>query len=196
MEILNLSPKISSLIIKKAIKTIKEGGTIVFPTDTVYGLMADAADKKAVAKVFKIKNRKKIKPLPIFVNNLGTAKKLAIIDKKQEKFLRLVWPGKTTVVLKRKKRRKLYGAGKETIALRIPKYKLILELIEKIDKPLTGTSANVSGKPATSKIKEILKQFQNERSQPDLIISAGNLKPAKPSTIIDLTGPKPKILRK
>ena len=76
--------------------------------------------------------------------------------KSQEKFLKSVWPGKVTVVLKRKKRKKIYGVDRETIALRIPNYRLINELLRKTELPLTGTSANISGQPAPTKIKEIL----------------------------------------
>ena len=130
------------------------------------------------------------------MNNLEMASKFASMDKKQKSFLKSVWPGRITVVLKRRKGRRLYGADKKTIALRIPKNKLILELIRKVGNPLTATSANVSGKPPAKCVKDILKQFQNGKYQPDTIVDAGISKSAKPSTIIDLTGSKIKILRK
>jgi len=78
------------------------------------------------------------------------------------------------------------------IGLRIPNYKLVNILLEKLNFPLTGTSANISGKPGSTKIREVLKQFENQFStrsgggQPDLILDAGNLKPSLPSTVIDL----------
>ncbi|MDP1538608.1 MAG: L-threonylcarbamoyladenylate synthase [bacterium] len=194
--------------INKIVKEIKKGKVIVCPTDTVYGLIADATNKKAVNRLFKIKKRPKTKPIPIFVKDLKMARELAKINKKQEKFLKSAWPGKVTAVLERtllrpsgfggqgKTRIRLYGVAKETIALRIPKYELLLSLAKQLNRPLTGTSANISGKLASTKIKEVLQQFQNQKHQPDLIIDIGNLKPAKPSTIIDLTGSDPKILRK
>jgi len=183
-------------IIGKAMKFIKEGRVVVLPTDTVYGLAADAANKKAVERLFKIKKRKRNKPIPIFVKDIEAAKKIAEIDKKQEKFLKKVWPGKVTAVLKKKKEQKIYGVDKKTIGLRIPKYKFITALLFKINRPLTGTSANISGKPASIKIEEALKQFENERYQPDIILDAGNLPKNKPSKVVDLTGKKIKILRK
>jgi tRNA threonylcarbamoyl adenosine modification protein (Sua5/YciO/YrdC/YwlC family) len=188
--------------INKIVEELKKGKIIVFPTDTVYGLVADASNKKAVDKVFKIKQREKTKKLPIFIENFETARKIAKISKNQEKFLKKVWPGKTTVIFKKRPGLKIYGTEEKTIALRIPDYKLINVLLEKTKIPLTGTSANISEKPASGKIKIILKQFQNQPStkfdggQPDLIIDAGNLKPSKPSTVIDLTGSRLKILRK
>lgn len=199
-KILKVTPQNFSKAIKTAIKFIKEGKVLVCPTDTVYGLIADATNKKAVDKVFKIKKRKIQKPIPIFVKDLKQAKKLAEINQNQEKFLKKVWPGKVTVVLKRKKA-KIYGVDRKTIGLRIPDYKLVNTLLKKLNLPLTGTSANISGKPASTKIKEVLKQFKNQPptkfgvGQPDLIIDAGNLPKSKPSLVLDLTTLPPKILR-
>jgi tRNA threonylcarbamoyl adenosine modification protein (Sua5/YciO/YrdC/YwlC family) len=185
-----------SMALDEIAENLRKGKVIVCPTDTVYGLVAAATDKKAVDKIFKIKKRLKTVPLPIFVDNLDEARKLAIIGEKQERFLKKVWPGKTTVVLKRKTKTKLYGVVDETIALRVPKYKLVNDLLAKARIPLIGTSANISGKPATGRIKEVLKQFQGKKFQPDLIVGAGNLERAKPSTVISLISSKPKILRK
>jgi L-threonylcarbamoyladenylate synthase len=179
-----------------AVEIMKKGKVVVCPTDTVYGLITDATNKKAIKKLFKIKRRKTSKPIPLFVKDLKAAKKIAQINKSEEQFLKKVWPGKITVVLKRKKiKKKLYGVDKRTIALRIPKYRLVNNLLRKISSPLTGTSANVSGKPATTKIKEVIEQFKNKKFQPDLIANAGNLKFSKPSMVIDLTKGF-KILRK
>lgn len=173
--------------LKKAVKAIREGKILVCPTDTVYGLVCDAANKKAVEKLFKIKKRPRGKPIPIFVRDIKMAKKLAKIDKEQELFLKQVWPGKVTVVLKSK--------NQDKIGLRIPNYKWLLGLAEQLNRPLTGTSANISGRPASTKIKEVLRQFRGQKHQPDLVINAGDLKKSKPSTVIDLTVWSPKILR-
>ena len=86
-------------------------------------------------------------------------------------------------------------AKKDTVALRIPKYGLVNELLKKTNLPLTGTSANLSGKPPSTKIKEVIRQFKNQKHQPDLIINLGNLRKSKPSTILDLRVFPPKILR-
>jgi len=190
MEILN----VSSRSIEKTVKTIKKGGVVIFPTDTVYGLLADAMNKKSVEKIFKIKKRKKEKWLPLFIEDLKSAKKVAEINKKQERFLKSVWPGKTTVVLKRKKGIKLYGVDKETIALRIPDYPLLDRILRVINKPLAQTSANISGKKPLDDVKKIINQFREIK--PDLIVSAGKLKSGKPSKVIDITGSKPKTLRR
>jgi len=191
MERLKVSPKNLDEILKKAMKVIRQGGVIVCPTDTVYGLIADAKNKKAVKKIFKIKKRKEEKPIPIFVRDLKMAKSLVLINKFQEKLLKKVWPGKVTVLLKAKKlTKKIFPksiiSSENKIGLRIPNYKIINRLLRILNRPLTGTSANISGKPPSTKIKEILKQFKNQKYKPDLILDAGNLKLSLSSTIIDL----------
>ena len=123
--------------LNKALSALKKGKVIVCPTDTVYGFLSVASDKKAVEKIFKLKRRPRSKPLPVFVNGLKMAKELAEINEKQEKTLNKYWPGKYTFVLKA-----LNGG---TIALRIPEYKFLNDLLKKINKPLAQTSANISG---------------------------------------------------
>lgn len=201
MERIKISLKNWPRIIKEVENLIKKGKVIVCPTDTVYGLIADAKNKKAVKKIFKIKKRKEEKPIPIFVRDLKMVKSLVLINKFQEKLLKKVWPGKVTVVLKAKRlTKKIFPksiiSSENKIGLRIPNYKFLNILLEKLNFPLTGTSANISGKPPSTKIKDILKQFSLTKSGgrlPDLILDAGNLKSSLPSTVVDLTNLK--ILR-
>jgi L-threonylcarbamoyladenylate synthase len=202
--VLNYPPDLSrkkssreySLFLKKLVVSLKRGQVLILPTDTVYDLVALAKNKEAVEKIFKIKKRLKTNPLPIFVENLAAAKKIAVVNQKQARFLREVWPGKVTVVLKRKTKRGLYGLAEKTIALRLPKYKLVNDLLSKIKLPLVATSANLSDWPATGKIREVLRQLQSGEIKPDLVVDAGNLEPAKPSSVIDLSGKIVKVLRR
>jgi len=183
---------------KKAIKVIKEGGVVICPTETVYGLLADAMNDEAVEKVFRIKKRPKTKAIAVFVRSIEEAKKYSLINKDQEEFLKKVWPGKVTVILKRKPNcglsKKLF-ANKKVIGLRISSSGLVNELVKEINRPLTTTSANISGKLASTKIKEVLEQFAKNKIKPDLVIDAGNLPENRPSKVIDLTNKKIKILR-
>jgi L-threonylcarbamoyladenylate synthase len=143
MEIIKVNLVNSREVIELAAKSIKEGKILVFPTDTVYGLLANATDEKVAKRVFQIKQRAEDKPLPVFVPDLKIAKEIAFINKKQEEFLRKVWPGKVTVVLKRKNNlAKIISGNQETIGLRIPDYKLVNSLLFKIELSLIGTSAN------------------------------------------------------
>ena len=190
MEIIKPSPK----ALNKAVSILKKGGVIICPTDTVYGFLADAKNKKAVEKVYKIKNRSKSKPLPVFVKDMKMAEKIARIDKNHAKTFKEFWPGKYTFVLKQKSGVKLYGVDKKTIAIRIPKYKLLNNLLKKINKPLVQTSVNISSELPMNKIKDIIEKFKYS-TEVDLIIDAGNLPKSKSSKIIDLTGKKLTRLR-
>lgn len=172
--------------IKKVIEAIKEGKVLVCPTDTVYGLICDANNKKAVERLYKIKKRPKWKPLPIFVKDIKMAKKLAYIDRRQEEFLKRVWPGAVTVVLRSRE--------KGTIGLRMPNHKFALSLAKRMG-PLAESSANISGKPTSAKIKDVLMQFKGQKYQPDLVIDAGDLRELKSSKVIDFTLKPYRVLR-
>lgn len=172
--------------LQKAAEAIKKGKILVCPTDTVYGLVCDASNKKAVDKIYLIKQRLKSKPLPIFVRSIAMAKKIAKINKIQARVLKKFWPGKITAVLNAKK------GG--TIGFRVPNNQFVLNLVRHAG-PLAETSANISGQPPTIKIKKVLEYFKGRRYGPDLAINAGDLPLAKPSTVIDLTIWPPKILR-
>jgi len=183
--------------LEESIKVIKEGGVIVFPTDTVYGLVCDTTSQKAIQKLFQIKKRDLKKPIPVFVKNIEMAKQIATISEKQERFLENVWPGKVTVVLKAKIDFPQGVLGEDkTIGLRIPDYAPLNALFNKINKPLSGTSANLAGEHSCLDINDVVAQFANEKLQPDLIIDAGTLNPSQPSTTVDLTGKELKVLRK
>jgi len=180
--------KQSQKALSEAIFVLENGGVIICPTDTVYGFLSLAENKRAVEKIYEIKKRPRSKPLPVFVKDIKMAQGLAEIAKDQEVVLKKYWPGKYTFVLNKKN-------DKGTIALRIPKYKFLNDLLKKIKKPLVQTSVNVSGQPVLTKIKEIIKIFGSKPGI-DLIIDAGDLPKSNPSTIIDLSKEDTKIIRK
>jgi len=183
---------------EKIQKFLKEGKVLVFPTDTVYGILSDATNKSAVKKILKIKKRKRDKAIPVFIFDLKLAKKIAEISSREEKFLKKIWPGKVTVVLKGSKNCNLpqiLFSKEKTIGLRIPKYSLLNKILERTKLPLTGTSANISGFSASTNLKEVLSQFKGKRFQPDVVVDAGNLKPSKPSTVIDISKKKFFLIR-
>ena len=182
--------------LEESVKVIEENGVIVFPTDTVYGLVCDATNQEAVQKLFRVKKRDLEKPIPVFVKNIEMAKQIAIINEKQESFLKKVWPGKVTVILRAKIDFSQGVLGKDkTIGLRIPNYAPLNALLNKINKPLSGTSANLAGEHSCLDINNLVAQFANEKLQPDLIVDAGRLEVSKPSTIVGLINNKLKILR-
>ncbi len=199
MKILKINPenlRDSEEAIIEAAKMMLRGGTVVFPTDTVYGLGCDATNEAAIKKIYKIKKRSEQKPLTAIVRDIAMIKKIAFLDSRLEKTIGEVVPGALTIVLEKKfNLPPILTGGKKTIALRVPDYKLTHWLSENMGRPYCGTSANISGKPATTKIGEILKYFEKAAVKPDIILDAGDLKFSEPSTILDLTQAQPKITR-
>lgn len=199
MKILKVNPenlRESREAVEEAVGIIRHGGTVIFPTDTVYGLGCDATNEEAVKRVFKIKKRANNKPVPVVISDLEIAKKLAYFNSKTEEMLLAIWPGPITVLLEKKQvLPEIVTAGQATIGLRIPDYKITHFLAAKCGVPLVATSANISDQPESNKIEAVLEQFINEPYKPDLVLNAGDLKCSEPSTILDLSKGKPTIVR-
>lgn len=195
MEIVRLDHKNLGRIVPKMVAELDNGKAIVSPTDTVYGLIADATNQEAVDRVFQIKKREKEKPIYIFVKDIAMAKEYAEISQEEE-FLKKNWPGKITAVLWGKH---MLPEGIESkdgkIGLRIPDYKLIQHILHAFGKPVTGTSANISGMPSCSDSKEVLAQFEGKEFQPDIVVDAGKLPASTPSRVIDITQTPYQVLR-
>lgn len=132
MNILKLSPE----NIEEAVRILKAGGVLEVPTDTVNGLVCDFYNEAAKEEIFRLKKRPREKILPIFISSIDEMKKIVPVSSRQEKFLKRVWPGKVTCVLK-----------KDIGGFRIPNDKFILRLLKKFRGPLSQTSANISGEP-------------------------------------------------
>ena len=182
--------------IQEAVAVLKLGGVIVYPTDTLYALGANAMEPQSIERIFKIKDRAREKPLPLAIKNIKWAKELSFIYKKEEKILNSVWPGAVTIVLPKRNIVPLeVTAGQPGVALRMPNHPFVEKLLGCFGYPLTSTSANISGEEAPRKISEIIEMFEGNYYRPDLIIDAGDLPKSEPSTILDLTSDKPKILR-
>lgn len=185
--------------INKAVSVLKKGGVVICPTDTVYGFLADATNKKAVDKIYKIKNRPKSKPLPVFVSSIKMARELAEIDGRQMKYLKKYWPGKYTFIFQRSPSeigsRMLYGVDKKTIALRIPRHAFLQRLLKKVNRPLVQTSANISGQEPLKNEEQIMTTFGKSKLV-GLILTSGKPLKGKPSKVIDLITKKRVILRK
>jgi len=178
-----------------AAKAVLKGEVIVVPTDTVYGLAADAANRKAVSKVFKVKSRKPGKPLPIFVKNIAMAKKVARISARQERVMRLSWPGKATFVVYSKGTLAQETGTLQTIGLRQPNHSFLALLLEKTGRPLTGTSANLAGKAPIGEGKRAKEVFKNRKEKPSYIFDMGKLPASSPSSVVDITKSKARTIR-
>lgn len=177
----------------KAIKALRNGQIIVYPTDTLYGLGADIFNDTAVKKIFKIKKREKNNPLSIAVANIKELEKIAVVNDKTRCLIKTFLPGKLTIVLKKKSNvSNLVTGGSDKVAVRIPNNKLALDLLSKFG-PLTATSANIHGKKPPVNINDISIQFK--ASDIAVYIDNGKLD-GKPSTIVDMTEKPIKIIRK
>lgn len=196
MRILKVSHTIEEGTLKKILAALKKGNVLAFPTDTVYGFVGDARNPKTLRKIFQIKQRDLKKPIGIFVKDITMAKRFAKVSLLQEKFLKKVWPGKVTAVLasKHKLPKILEKEGK--IGLRVPNYKLLGIVFAEYPWPLAQTSANIAESPSIMNGKRIATVFAKRKHKPDLVIDAGKLETSKPSTVVDLTGPTQRIIRK
>ena len=194
---LNLSNKNQTEEIAEiAAEVLENKSVIVYPTDTLYGLGANALNEDVLLKVYKIKKRDRNKPLPIIAKDIKMVRKIACIDSRVEKILNKIWPGPITIVLRKKDVISYALTGnEETVAVRIPDNEFISALMNKIDFPITATSANISGERNLLNPSEIISKFKSSELKPDLFINAGKVGNPKPSTIVDLTTGIPKILR-
>ncbi len=179
-----------------ATKILKGGKVVIYPTDTLYGLGANTLDEDAVLKIYKIKKRDRSKPLLIIARDIKMVRKIACVDLRVEKILNKIWPGPITIRLRKKDilPYALTGNG-ETVAVRISDNEFISALMNKIDFPITATSANISGEKNLLDPNRIISKFESSELKPDLFINAGKVGNPKSSTIIDLTTGIPKILR-
>ncbi len=185
-----------SNVLTYAVRILKAGGVVVYPTDTAYGLGANALDRHAVQRVCKIKGRSHTKPIPILARNMTWVRELADIQPAKEATLEKVWPGKVTVILRSKSIiPDIITAGTNTVSIRIPDHPLTDRLLGMFGYPLTASSANCSGQEPSRDIHAIMTAFSYASLQPDLIIDAGTLRPAEPSLMLDLTGDRPTIVR-
>jgi L-threonylcarbamoyladenylate synthase len=167
-------------IIEQAVSVLAHDGTVIYPTETVYGLGADAFSDNAIVKVFEAKKRPLSQPISIAVSDFEMLSAVAFVGPGMEEFIQAFLPGPVTVVLKAKHIiPDILTGGTGMIGIRIPAHDLALRLIERFDSPITATSANLHGAkdPATP----------DECTVPrDLLIDGGRL-PGTPSTVVDLT---------
>ena len=137
-------------------QSLEDGNIIAVPTDTVYGLIADAYNEKAVNKIFKTKLRPKKLPLIIFVSSIEEAKKIGHFSKYDELLAKAFWPGDLTLIVKRKSNKIFYGhKSSTTVGIRIPNHKALLNLLIETKKPLASTSANSHKGKTPKNIKEL-----------------------------------------
>ncbi|NQV40140.1 MAG: threonylcarbamoyl-AMP synthase [Nitrosopumilus sp.] len=177
--------------IEKASQIISQGGIVIFPTDTVYGIGCDPYNKASIEKIYKIKSRDIIKSVPVLTYSIETAERIAQFDQLAKKIVKKFWPGPLTIILKvtdEKIKKSLNLENK--IAIRVPNHKCTLELLKKCNY-LVGTSANISGDLPYTNPEECLKKMQNY----DVFVDGGIITSDGESTIIEIENEEIKIIR-
>jgi len=176
-----------------AVAKLATGGVISFPTDTLYALAADATNDAAVGRVFDIKGREGGKPLPLFVAGLEMAEAIAEVTDLGRDLAARFWPGGLTIVWKRRPQfRSEALAGGETVALRAPDHPFALAVVRRLGRPVTATSANLSGGPDPVTAADVVAQIGD---RVDLVVDGGPCAGGVSSTIVDCSGEVPAILR-
>jgi L-threonylcarbamoyladenylate synthase len=184
-------------VIGKAVEILGNGGIVIYPTETLYGIGVDATNPEAVKKLSEYKNRPLGKPYSIAVTDLTMAEEYAELNATARNLYKEFLPGPLTIISKGKHKVALGIESEEgTVGIRIPDYKLVSNIVKKLGKPITSTSANASYKKRPYKISDILDNLsQKQKDLIDLIIDAGTLPKNDPSTVVDTTLDDPVTLR-
>lgn len=179
--------------IKKASVVIKNGGLVVYPTDTVYGVGCNPFDVSAVQKLFSVKGERK-KPLPLLAHSIEDVERVALLSTYARQISEAFWPGPLTLVLPKKEvLPNVVTCNLKTVGVRIPGHNVAAQLIRLSNGLITGTSANKSGKPPPTTAHEAAGQLGE---YVDVLLDGGAVPLGTPSTIVDLTSSEPRILRK
>jgi L-threonylcarbamoyladenylate synthase len=186
-----VKPSRSNIALVRSI--LKRGGIAAIPTETFYGLCANAENTSAVRKLLKIKKRSDSKGLPIAVRSVRQLYNYVVPPNLvTRRLIAKFWPGPLTLIFKNIKLPKIIEGDKKSIAARIPSGKIISKILKEIDFPLTVTSANISGQSDLKSAKAVNRKFG---SKLDVIIDGGRINAQKPSTIMDTRTRKTIILR-
>ncbi|MBF8983747.1 threonylcarbamoyl-AMP synthase [Lutibacter sp. B2] len=180
--------------IKEAADLLIKGGTVAFPTETVYGLGANALDEEAVAKIFKAKGRPSDNPLIVHISKIEQLYELVeSVPPIAEKLIERFWPGPITLIMKKSNNvPDIITAGLDTVAIRMPSHAIAKEIIDMAKLPIAAPSANLSGKPSPTKASHVIKDLNGKV---DGIVSGGSSQVGLESTVLDITLEIPMILR-
>lgn len=181
--------------IERAARCLREGGLVAFPTETVYGLGANALDGRAVARIFEAKGRPRFNPLIVHVTSLAEAETLAFFDERARKLAKAFWPGPLTLVLPREAGSglsDLVSAGLPTVAIRVPSHPIARDLITAAGIPVAAPSANLSGRVSPTQAAHVAADLGGKV---DIILDGGPCTAGLESTIVALTADAPLLLR-
>lgn len=188
------TPELFEKAVHRAVELLRAGRVVALPTETVYGLAANALDEKAVAKIFEIKGRPRLNPIIVHVAGLEMAKRCASdFPPLANQLARAFWPGPLTLVLPRSQSiPKLVTAGGETVGIRWPSHPLIQAVIRQCDFPIAAPSANLSNQISPTNARHVHKQLDGKIPA---IVDGGQSGVGIESAVLDLTVSPPQILR-
>ena len=179
--------------VELAIKVLKEGGVVAFPTDTVYGIGGNAFIEQAVAKVYQIKQRPRHLALPLLISSKPDLERVArVVPEVAWRLADRFLPGGLTLVLKKAAGVPDIVAPGDTVAVRIPDHPIPIALIRGLGAPLIGTSANLSGGASPVTAQQVWAQLGNKV---DIIVDGGRCRWGVESTVVDVSGEFPRVLR-
>ena len=178
-------PSSDRACVSEAVRLLRQGELVCFPTDTVYGIGAAVTDEAAVRRLYAVKGRTLDKPLPVLIADAGSAAHFAEVTPVARTLIDRFWPGGLTIVMRKAAGfHSLALAGHDTIALRVPDHSLLREIIRMLGEPVTGTSANRAGARAPVSAAEVALQLGEMVS---LVIDGGRARAGQESTVIDIT---------
>ncbi|HEX2840000.1 L-threonylcarbamoyladenylate synthase [Hyphomicrobium sp.] len=180
--------------IEAAGRLLRQGALVAFPTETVYGLGADATNGRAVAAIFETKGRPRFNPLIVHVPDLEHAEKIAVLSPSARKLAALFWPGPLTLVLKRRADAAvsdLVSAGLDTIAIRVPGHPVAQALLAAAERPLAAPSANRSGRVSPTTAQHVLEDFEGRLG---MVLDGGSTPHGLESTVLDASGDETVVL--
>ena len=180
--------------IQTAVDLLRRGGVVAIPTDTLYGLAADPLDETAVRRIFRLKGRPAGNPIPLLLSDPEDLHRWAArIPESARRLTDRLWPGPLTLVLRRSDEvPDLVTAGGDTVGLRVPDHTVPRSISRLLGAPLTGTSANRTGSPGLSTAHAVRCELSGEV---DFVVDGVSGQDGRPSTVVDLSGDRPRILR-
>lgn len=181
--------------IARAATVLRNGGLVAFPTETVYGLGANALDDAAIVAIYEAKGRPRINPLIVHVPDLEAARTYAVLNRWAETLAGAFWPGPLTLVLNRHRDTrlsKLVSAGLDTVAIRVPNHPVAQSLLRASGLPLAAPSANRSGHLSPTRAEHVRGSLGN---RVDMVLDGGTCDVGLESTVVDLSGEEPALLR-
>jgi L-threonylcarbamoyladenylate synthase len=182
-KVYKIGRKVPKDVLRQTVRALDEGGVVVFPTDTVYGLAAGAFRPRAMDRIYEMKGRSYKKRLPLMVADVQKAEALVgPLSPRLRRLLRRYWPGPLTVVFKTSPLGQWVTGGKKTVAIRIPRHPAALALLKAARIPLAVTSANRSGRPEALTGRAALRLF---KGRADVVWDAGRCPVGEVSTVLD-----------